>query len=142
MEVKNPCNINLDVYCKFGHLFSGLKPPETYRDIIILNYAFRTIVNQSNPLHDDLVERKNRDQENDDEGGSSFIARACKLLVKYNMVEDEIVPEGCSSFPPWNSPQTVVCSAMNDIQKKVHSPAYMKASFLARQLQGYIHRWF
>ena len=86
------------------YAISGLKPPETYRDIKILNYAFRTIVNQSNPLHDDLVRRKNRVQENDDEGGSSFIARACRLLVKYNMVEDEIVPEGCSSFPPWKSP--------------------------------------
>ena len=113
---------------------SGLKPLKYYRDIKILNYMARTLVNVKHPLYHDLIENYEPSDVEVEEyvvahSLVSFVARSEQLRLQHSLNFKMLLPEKPMSIPPWRVLPVNICKQLYSYKKNEFSPAELRNIF-------------
>ena len=109
---------------------SGIKPVEVYRNIKIINFFLRIMVNQAHPLHNEMRQRM---LEIDQANGETIlrncftdrvigIIRSNQIQFKYIMRERGLI------VPPWTT-DIKVCKELSTVRKAQLTTWELKESF-------------
>ena len=114
------------------HAITGLKPPEYYRDLKIITYFLRLLVNQSHPLHETALQLEQVDAEENpmDIPIGSFFKKIYTIKEKYGLSFKSIYCEKRSINPPWRFSKLSTCNELKDIRKKRHQSDQLRQIYL------------
>ena len=108
---------------------SGIKPLVTYRNIKILNYLARIMVNRNHPLYDETNHRINEMEVTGNEDyGKCFVDRAIYIMKQHELNFENIIIEQASPTPPWVI-NINICQELYTLKKKDLSQVELKNKF-------------
>ena len=84
---------------------SGIKPLYIYRNIKIVNFTLRILVNEKHPIHEELMQRFAEMNDLNDQGRirNCYIDRAINIFRENNLQINLMMKEDVSKSPPWGT---------------------------------------
>ena len=99
------------------HAITGIKPPEYYREIKLISYYLRLLINTTHPLHLEATECEN--DENTQYTDKSFFNFIKQIKEKYSLSFNPIAKETPSDNAPWDLEKNLCLQGTSREKKKI-----------------------
>ena len=110
------------------HAITGVKPPYLYRELKLLTYYLRLLINPTHPLHRIALDCEQMDI-NVALPSASFFSKIVSLKRLYELNFDFIQVESAPNEAPWELNRVTVCDDLWDIKKKRYDAQRLRGIF-------------
>ena len=118
------------------YALTGMKPPSYYKNVKLLNYYLRLLVNKSHPLHERAIELENTPQNQENQTmtrSNSFFNKIQAIKNEFNIDFNNIYTENPPDRPPWRLSNLSICKELKRVKKRDFTSEQMKMIYMDHQ---------